>query len=429
MPLRYDHVVFDLDGTVYDSTPCNVGSLCEALKTVRPDTGETYESLTRFSGVSAEDTLRRLGFSGDEIPRVLGIWYAAVPRYLESVRMFDELMPLFAFLVKNRVKLGIATSRDRDGERLLGQVAAVFPQELKPYFDIAVCASDCERGKPWPDMLKLYLEKSGADPKRTLFVGDTRSDLECARAAGVDFALCMWGYCGRESLRPQHFLTTPWDLCAVIFGRRDETSRWLKWASEIQAIGQIGLAYSKDQFDIERFTRLREIACEIMSFKTGAPEDEVRESIAFESGYACPKVDTRAAIFDDLGRILMVRESRSGKWNLPGGWCDDGETAVSNTLKEVREEACMLASPLKLVAVLDRNRHNRPRLPFNVVKIFIECRGGEQNFKPTDETVDCRYFTFGELETLDLRLDTNTPDQLALCFAAHAAERWTPVLE
>lgn len=429
MTPRYDHVVFDLDGTVYDSTPCNVGSLYEAVKSARPATSETYQSLLRFSGVSAEDTLRRLGFGDAEIPAVLKTWYAAVPKYLDRVRMFEQLMPLFAFLKKQGVKLGIATSRDRAGESLIGQAAAVFPHELKPYFDIAVCASDCERGKPYPDMLELYLKMCGAERGRTLFVGDTRTDLECARAAGVDFGLCMWGYCGRESLSPTHYLTTPWDVAAVVFSKRDEQSQWFKWAAEIQAIGQIGLAYSRDQFDIERFERLREIACEMVSCKSSLPQDEVRDSIAFDQGYVCPKVDTRAAIFDDEGRILMVKEKRSGKWNLPGGWCDDGETAVSNTLKEVREEACMLASPLKLIAVLDRDRHNSPRLPWSVIKIFMECRRGEQHFAPTDETVACAYFSEDELKTLKLRLDTNTPEQLALCFAAHQAEHWTPVIE
>ena len=39
---------------------------------------------------------------------------------------------------------------------------------------------------------------------------------------------------------------------------------WLTWARKLQAIGQNGLAYSKDPFDIERFEELRELALEIL---------------------------------------------------------------------------------------------------------------------------------------------------------------------
>lgn len=45
----------------------------------------------------------------------------------------------------------------------------------------------------------------------------------------------------------------------------NQEEKWLKWAMEIQAIAQNGLWYGKDEFDKERYTRLRELSVEILS--------------------------------------------------------------------------------------------------------------------------------------------------------------------
>lgn len=99
-----------------------------------------------------------------------------------------------------------------------------------------------------------------------------------------------------------------------------EIDLFTKWAIEIQSLAQAGLTYGKDVFDLERYERLREISAEMMAYKTDRPLEKVRELFCGETGYQTPKVDTRAAVFED-GKILLVRE-KNGKWSLPGGWCD-----------------------------------------------------------------------------------------------------------
>lgn len=105
---------------------------------------------------------------------------------------------------------------------------------------------------------------------------------------------------------------------------------WLGWAIEIQSIAQNGLAYCTNAYDIERYERLRDIAAEMLSEKTGVPKERVKLLFCGEKGYQTPKIDTRAAIFSE-GRILLVREN-DGRWSLPGGWCDVLESVASNTV-------------------------------------------------------------------------------------------------
>lgn len=92
--------------------------------------------------------------------------------------------------------------------------------------------------------------------------------------------------------------------------------RWLQWAVELQSIAQAGLTYGRDAYDRERYERVRSIAAEIIAHQTEFPIEKVKTLFCGETGYQTPKLDTRAAIFED-GKILLVREN-DGKWSLPG---------------------------------------------------------------------------------------------------------------
>ena len=96
--------------------------------------------------------------------------------------------------------------------------------------------------------------------------------------------------------------------------------KWLDWAKELQSLAQIGLTDTRDPVDRERFERIREISAEMLSDMSGLPMEQVRSLFCSESGYQTPKLDTRAAVFQE-DAILLVRES-DGRWSLPGGWCD-----------------------------------------------------------------------------------------------------------
>ena len=51
----------------------------------------------------------------------------------------------------------------------------------------------------------------------------------------------------------------------------DKNEKWLQWAVELQSIAQAGLCYGKDEFDKERYERIRAVAAEMISYKSGIP--------------------------------------------------------------------------------------------------------------------------------------------------------------
>ena len=200
----------------------------------------------------------------------------------------------------------------------------------------------------------------------------------------------------------------------------DESLRWLKWAAELQALAQAGLWYSKDPYDIERFERIRDIAAEIMAHKTDVPVEKVRNLFCNESGYQTPKIDTRAAIFED-GGILLVREN-DGLWSLPGGWADIGLSVGENAVKEVREEAGLEARAERLIAVLDHARHNRPLNAHSICKVFILCTALGGRFEANIETTESGYFPEDALPPLSE--GKNSTEQVRMCFAANRDPDW-----
>ena len=195
---------------------------------------------------------------------------------------------------------------------------------------------------------------------------------------------------------------------------------WLKWAIELQFIAQAGLTYSKDSFDLMRFERIREISAEIMSLKSGLSLEHVREIFCNETGFQTPKLDTRAAIFRD-DKILLVKENND-TWSLPGGWVDINESVKSNTIKEVKEESGFDVIPVKLIAVQDRSKYNRPLYAYGVCKIFVLCEIIGGKFVPNIETLECDFFNLENLPLL--ATEKNNKEQIELCFKAYYSDNW-----
>ncbi len=195
--------------------------------------------------------------------------------------------------------------------------------------------------------------------------------------------------------------------------------KWLKWATEIQSIAQAGLAYSKDKYDLERFEQLLDLSAEIISEYKDVELKPVQELVRKEEGYLTPKVDVRGAIIKE-NKILLAKESIDGCWSLPGGWADVNLSVAENIKKEAREEAGAIVEPKRIIAVLDRNRHNTPISIQSIYKIFVLCDYIEGSFKENIETEECGFFALDELPPLST--GRNNKEQIEMCFRAYEDE-------
>lgn len=204
-----------------------------------------------------------------------------------------------------------------------------------------------------------------------------------------------------------------------------DRDKLIQYIIELQSIAQAGLYYAKDHYDKERYERIREISAEIMAQKTELPLDKVKDLFCTDYGYQTPKIDTRAAVFKD-SKILLVQE-RDGRWALPGGWCEVTLSPVENVIKEVKEEAGIDVLVKSIIAVQNRDNHNKPPYAYGVVKLFYMCEEIGGTFMKNTETLDAKYFDEDNLPTL--ATEKCTAEQINMCFNAHRSNQWTVLFD
>ncbi len=205
----------------------------------------------------------------------------------------------------------------------------------------------------------------------------------------------------------------------------DNNTEWLSWAVKLQSIAQAGIYYGKDPYDKERFERIREIAAEMIARQSEIPVAKVKDLFCSEIGYQTPKLDTRAAVFQN-GKILLVKEN-NGTWSLPGGWVDVHVSVKENTVKEVKEEAGLDVTADMVIAVQDREKHNLPVYAYKVCKIFILCTAVGGTFESNIETVESNYF--GPDELPQLAEEKNNEEQIRMCFDAYRSDSWKTLFD
>jgi ADP-ribose pyrophosphatase YjhB (NUDIX family) len=192
--------------------------------------------------------------------------------------------------------------------------------------------------------------------------------------------------------------------------------QWLGVLRELRAIAQTGLTFSTDRFDRQRYERLRELTASLLALKSDAEYGVILGLLQQDIGYGTPKVDVRGAAFID-GQILMVREISDGKWTLPGGWADVNQTASECVVREIAEESGFQARALKLVAVHDYQKSNRPGAVDSIYKMFFLCEITGGAARPSEETSEVAFFSRDALPPLSV--GRSTAAQILRMFEHH----------
>lgn len=181
----YTCVILDVDGTLIDTEAAVIGSLKKLLQ--ERDMAVTDDEKLRFVlGIPGKDSLPRLGI--EDVEEACERWNGFMKDFADQISPYDGIPDALRRLKNAGITTGIVTSKTRQE---LEDDFVLFG--LMGQLDYVVCADDTDKHKPCPDPLLKFLELSGADPDRSIYVGDTKYDAEYASAAGVDFALALWG--------------------------------------------------------------------------------------------------------------------------------------------------------------------------------------------------------------------------------------------
>ena len=187
-PRRYDLIVFDWDGTLFDSTALIVRAIQAACRDLGAPV-PSDEAAAQVIGLGLQDALQHAvpDLPVDLYPE-LGRRYRQ--HYFAShdqVTLFAGVPELLAGLRERNHWLAVATGKSRHGLDEALRISA-----LGGLFD-ATRTADETRSKPHPQMLQELMREFGTDPERTLMIGDTTHDLQLAANAGTDAVAVAYG--------------------------------------------------------------------------------------------------------------------------------------------------------------------------------------------------------------------------------------------
>jgi len=203
-------IVFDLDGTLVDTAPDLLASLNHCLAAERMDPVEAAE-LRRFVGMGARVMIQRAFSAGqrhlDEatLARLMEVFLAHYTAGMpgQSAPYPGLLATLDRFEARGYVMAICTNKLERLSQSLLDKL------ELSARFR-AICGADTFAfRKPDPRHLVETIVKAGGDPSRAIMVGDSRTDIDTAKAAGIPVVAVDFGYTDRHvrEFEPSHIIS------------------------------------------------------------------------------------------------------------------------------------------------------------------------------------------------------------------------------
>lgn len=179
-PLNFDLIVFDWDGTLFDSTAlitrCIQAACADVGCAVPSDKDASY-----VIGMGLIEALQHAapGLARERYPELGNRYRHHYFARQHEVVLFEGTLAMLQALKAREHRLGVATGKSRRGlDEALNSV------QLKDVFD-ATRTADETASKPDPRMLLELMDEFGVAPERTLMIGDTTHDLQLAANAGT----------------------------------------------------------------------------------------------------------------------------------------------------------------------------------------------------------------------------------------------------
>ncbi|WP_321324885.1 phosphoglycolate phosphatase [Thiomicrorhabdus sp.] len=201
--LKPGFVLFDLDGTLIDSVPDLAYCVDEMMKQLgMPVRGE--DAVRNWVGNGVQRlTERALINSVDGMPDQ-ELMDKAYPIFLELYKhntsqrscVYEGVIEGIEWIMEQGYRVACVTNKAE-----AFTVPLLKDKGLYDYFEVIVSGDTCAEKKPHPMPLLYAAEKLGVAPENALMIGDSRSDVKAARAAGFHIFCMTYGYNHGEDIR------------------------------------------------------------------------------------------------------------------------------------------------------------------------------------------------------------------------------------
>ncbi|WP_024831874.1 HAD family hydrolase [Ruminiclostridium josui] len=204
----FKYIIFDIDGTMIDTEKA-VNYAYQSIIFKKHGRYFTNEELLKGYGVPTPISLERYGFT--DIDAALKDYYHYLIEGFKKCTAFEGIPEILEKLKELNISMGVVTSRCQYEIEIDSCL-----QQFTRYFKSIVTSDDTTLHKPNPAPLLFAMDKLNAVPCETLYIGDTVFDRECAKNAGVKFALALWGSNNAENINADFFFKKPADLLDIL---------------------------------------------------------------------------------------------------------------------------------------------------------------------------------------------------------------------
>lgn len=215
-------IAFDLDGTLIDTAP----DLCACMNTVLEMIGQRPlpDSLApQLIGAGISSFVERallVSLGQAQLSPALRAGTEAVFRKLYAHHLFERsaVYPGVRQTLAALTAAGIALSCVTNKETSFA-IRLLETSHLHHYFRHTLCADFAEDRKPSPNLIVASCRRTGIEPDELIYVGDSRSDIIAARAAGCRIVSVTYGYSpmhALEALRPDELIDNLAELNAFV---------------------------------------------------------------------------------------------------------------------------------------------------------------------------------------------------------------------
>ena len=213
--MPFSTFLFDLDGTLIDSIDLILRSYRHTMQIHRANAPLPPDDIW-MKGLGTPLSVQFRHWTDDqvEIEAMIATYRAYNLTHHDAlVKPYDGVVEEVVKLKQKGKRLGLVTSKLKDGAMKGLRLA-----RLDQAFEIVIGAGEVTNPKPHPEPVLKALELLDAAAERTVFIGDSRHDLECGRAAGVKTAAVLWGPFNRAHLAdldPDFWLEKPAQLAQL----------------------------------------------------------------------------------------------------------------------------------------------------------------------------------------------------------------------
>jgi phosphoglycolate phosphatase len=216
LAMKYDTIIFDLDGTLLNTLDDLRDSLNDILLQ-RGYQARSFEEVKRFVGNGVRNLVRLSvpqSCSEEDVTAVLKDFKEHYRHNMQNkTRPYNGIMELLLDLNRYNYKLAIVSNKFDSAVKSL---AGVYFGKLIP---VAIGETAEIRRKPAPDSIYTAVKELSSSLERAVMVGDSETDVRTAKNAGIPCIGVTWGFRSREVLRSEgadYLIDTPRELLTLI---------------------------------------------------------------------------------------------------------------------------------------------------------------------------------------------------------------------